>query len=260
MKKLTLAHLEKVKGTNLFARNIVEMAFQEYRQKVLAGDPELVQNIYGGDILVVKGAYPRDQLLKIRHEIHQFGQQTKSSFHKILEGVPNFHRIVDENPIYNLLMRWHCYYFFNFNKDPWNLYKFFYEMYSLNQILSGYDVDEFLTKTPKDGAVARFQVVQYPQGGGYIQVHDHTPTINFKAITVSILSDYGEDYKSGGIYFLDAYGSKFYVDRRLKVGDVVVSYGRQVHGVDPVDPEVKLDWNSERGRWVCLFGNVKSDY
>ena len=42
----------------------------------------------------------------------------------------------------------------------------------------------------------------------------------------------------------------------LDVGDMVCCYPTVVHGVDAVDPQEPLDWNSSKGRWFLgLYSN-----
>ena len=257
--------LESSKPPKVFTRNIIQITFDEYRKKILKGDGEINEALYDGDIFIVKSVYDKEYLKKIKNEIHQWGLDSDSSFHKITEGVPDFHRIIDRNNLYNIQSKWHCYYFFNFNKNLWDVFQVTNEMYYVNQILMGSKKEGYLKSTPKDGAVVRIQVVHYPQGGGFVQAHNHYPLVKnkysdfFNVANVGILSEKGKEYSTGGLYCTDENMNKIYIDDKAEIGDVVVSYGLQNHGVEPVDPNMKTDWSSKKGRWTMLFGNIRSD-
>ena len=178
----------------------------------------------------------------------------------MVEGVPNFHRIIDRNTKYNLLSKWHAYYFFNFNTDLWDIFNLQKELIFLHHKLTGCSAESTFYNTPKDGNVSRIWIVQYPQGGGYIQAHDHINDGSLVPLTnVTCMSEKGKDYESGGLFFLDEYGNKVYIDDYLEIGDVVVTYKKQVHGVEPIDPNVEADWSSEKGRWSIVHGYVQTD-
>ena len=67
----------------------------------------------------------------------------------------------------------------------------------------------------------------------------------------------GVDYESGGLYFLDISGSKFYPEMSLDIneGDIVVFYPQLVHGVDAINAGQTSAWASENGRWTLFFNN-----
>ena len=46
------------------------------------------------------------------------------------------------------------------------------------------------------------------------------------------------------------------IENRLEVGDAVIFYGSIAHGVEKVDPQEKLSWKSNKGRWFLgMFVN-----
>ncbi len=258
MNSISFAELEKSHFTNVFARNIIKIEYQEYKNRILKNDSELIESLFFGDIYIVKNAYKKKLLEKIRSELHEWGTKTKASYHEIKEGVPNFHRILDKDGKFYVSSKWHGYYFFNFNKDPWNIFNIAEEKYFLNQKIMGFNEKETFNNSPKDKYVTRVWIVQYPQGGGYIQAHDHSSDV-FCLANIAIMSEKGKDYNNGGIYFIDENANKIFIDDQVEVGDLLVTYKRQVHGVDPVDPNIKTDWKSEKGRWVMMYGNVPTN-
>ena len=49
---------------------------------------------------------------------------------------------------------------------------------------------------------------------------------------------------------------KYNIEKKLDIGDAVIFYGSIIHGVEKVDPNLKLNWKSEKGRWfIGMFVN-----
>ena len=62
------------------------------------------------------------------------------------------------------------------------------------------------------------------------------------------------DYDKGGFYFNKSKNKKINLENRIDEGDAVIFYGSLVHGVETIDPDKKLSWKSNSGRWfrhVC---------
>ena len=258
MSAITFKELEKTKYSNIFSRKIITLSFNEYKKRVLENDSTLIESLFYGSTYIVKGFHNKELLIKIKKEIHQWGIKKEPSFHQMKEGVPNFHRIINKNPLYNIQSKVHGYYFFNFNKNPWGLFNLTKEQFLLKQKIMGFGNKDFTQNTPKDGIIDRLWLFQYPQGGGFIQSHDHTQDIDSLA-NIIIMSQKNKDYNSGGVYLIDEHANKIYVDDGLEVGDLIVIYKKQLHGVEPVDPGITTDWSSEKGRWMMVRANIKSD-
>ena len=50
------------------------------------------------------------------------------------------------------------------------------------------------------------------------------------------------------------------LDSRLEIGDMVLGFPPIPHGVVSIEPNAKLDWTSEKGRWMVPFNNLVSHY
>ena len=71
-----------------------------------------------------------------------------------------------------------------------------------------------------------------------------------------IMSKIGEDFLKGGFYFKSSKSKKINIEKRLEEGDAVIFYGSIAHGVEKVDPQKKLSWTSNKGRWfIGMFVN-----
>ena len=258
MENTTFADLERTTKSNIFAKNFIKISFQEYKNRILNKDSDLIKSLFYGDIYIVQGAYDKKLLEKISLEVHSWGTTTKDTYHQIKEGVPNFHRIINEDGKFYAKSKWHGYYFFNFNDNPWDIFELVKEKYFLNEKIEGTEKYARFDNKPNEKYVTRVWLVNYNQGGGYIETHNHTPESYFLS-NIAIMSEKGKHYNSGGIYFIDKRANKIFIDDQVEVGDYIAFYRKQVHGVDPIDPEIKTDWKSDKGRWVLIFGHVPTN-
>ena len=110
-------------------RRIIKIPFEKFKQKILEQDQlfvkSVVESLYAGDVYLLKGAFPKEFMINIRKKLHAHGQKTPSEFHKMLEGCPNYHRIIDEDVAANYSFKSikHSYYFFPWNKDEFNIFE-----------------------------------------------------------------------------------------------------------------------------------------
>jgi len=259
---MTISQLEKASKSDgsfsdlssLYYSGVVEVPFAEFRNRVLNHDDEIYKDIYEGKVFILKDAFPKEEVHKLRKVIHQFGQTTPPSFHKILGNCPNFHNINEENTRYNVLMRVHSYHFFSWNDYPVDMNQYVFKALEVYETLCEQDPAKIIYNTCEDDIVTRIQVHHYPLGGGHTQLH-RDPTELVKVAMIMMMTKVGVDYESGGLYFLDMFGDKFYPEPSLDVGDIVVFYPRLLHGVEAVDAGKTSEWDSENGRWTLLFNN-----
>ena len=70
------------------------------------------------------------------------------------------------------------------------------------------------------------------------------------------MSKRGIDYNKGGFYFNTSKNKRINLESRIDEGDAVIFYGSLVHGVEAIDPEKKLSWKCNSGRWFLgMFVN-----
>ena len=246
-------------------RNIIEVGFEDFEALVESGAKDevaaTVESIYSGDIIILKETMPKDFLLNVREQLHQLGTETASEYNKMLEGCPDYHRLIDENVAknYSFAAIKHSYYFFPWNEDRFQLLGETYKRWSTIKLASGLAADEYRDNTPKDGIVDRLQVVHYPAGAGRIETHSDPYKIQ-PVIISGIMSKRGEDYKTGGAYFVDVNGAEVDVEDRLDSGDWVIYAPTVLHGVKTVDEQVVPDWTASKGRWwFGPFSNVSNE-
>ncbi len=245
-------------------REIHEMGYEEFRRKVLAQDPAFIQtvprNLYAGDVYFIRGAFSKDFIRHMKLGAVEFSQRCPSSFHKIVEGCPDFHRRIDEAVSSNYKVKGlkHGWYFFPWNRDPLGLFPTIWERWGLVKLLSGQRRDEYVHNTPKDGIVDRIQIVRYPAGAGMLEPHSdpYTPQLLINPI---YMSRRGEDFETGGFYMVGRDGQRVDMEPHIGVGDMLVTFPPLLHGVEVIDGHKPVDWDSMDGRWYLSLCSAVSD-
>ena len=222
---------------------------------------KLIKNMYvNKEAYILKNSAPKNLKKTILDLANNYKKLKKTSFHKMFDGTPNFHRSIDKNITkkYSLYAIKHSFYFYNWNIKT-NLEKKLkngaYKHWRYIKFLAGNNKYRFEKNIPSDGQIDRLQIVRYPAGGG--ELRDHVdPRKNQRVVSGIIMSKVGEDFDKGGFYFKNKNNKKINIENRLEVGDAVIFYGSLIHGVDSVDPQKKLIWNSNEGRWFLgMFVN-----
>jgi len=113
--------------------------------------------------------------------------------------------------------------------------------------------------TPKDGIVDRIQIVKYPPNSGLLEPHQD-PYIYQNFFISVYLSKKGEDYKEGGMYFINENKTKFMFDDLVDVGDMAYGFATLYHGVDISKTIEKTSNNDTTGRWFMGLYSTVSDY
>lgn len=121
---------------------------------------------------------------------------------------------------------------------------------SVRNQLSGLSPD-YATKTEEDGLISFPAIQHYPRGGGWMEEHID-PDIGQKVVLSTVLSKMGKDYNEGGLFYINSNGKKEFVDQHLEPGDSFLFKPNIKHGVAPIDPLEKLDWEADDGRWMMF--------
>ena len=191
---------------------------------------------------------------------NHYKKTRKANFYKMMDGTPNFHRVIDRNITkkYNLFAIRHSFYFYNWNirnKLEKNFKDGVYRHWRYVKSIAGNNKNQFERNIPSDNQIDRLQIIRYPAGGGELRSHVD-PRKNQRIVSGLIMSKIGEDFIKGGFYFKSSKTKKKYIEKRLELGDAVMFYGSIIHGVGKVDPHEKLVWKSNKGRWfIGMFVN-----
>ena len=245
-------------------REVIQIDFQELKEKVLKQEDEFVlgilDSLYSGDAYLVKGAFTKEFMIDLRKKAHAYYQEKPSEFHKILEGSPDFHRIVDAETgkKYSFAACKQTCYFYSWNDDPLDLFDTINERWRVVKFLTGVQPDAFEKNTPKDGVIDRIQVVRYPPRIGYLEPHID-PYLPQRLIFSGYMSKRGVDYEGGGFYLIGKGDKVINVEDKIDVGDICFCYATVYHGVAPVDKHKEPSWEKDDGRWFLSLYSTASD-
>ena len=257
--------LEKNHKLPTRVRNVISTDYKEFAKKIDLEDKifanEITNSLIQGDIYILKGAFEEKFFNDLRSNCYNHFKDIPDSFHKMLEGCPDFHRIIniETGNKYSFKMCKHSFYFYNWNNDPLNLFKTTYERWRKIKKLMGYKPDVFEKNTPKDGPVDRIQVVRYPSKNGFLEPHSD-PYKYAKFFISGYMSKKGKDYEDGGFYVLNAKDEVIDVESSIDVGDLGVGFATIVHGVAPVNRKKQPSWSDQNdGRWFYSLYTNESD-
>jgi hypothetical protein len=246
-------------------RKLRVLAWREFQSEVERADPRFIAHFVSalmfGDAFLLKGAFSPGFVAHMRESVAAWARAREGSFHKMLDGCPDFHRQIDieTGRKYSILACKHAAYFFRWNDDPCGLWPTITERWRVLKVAMGSNAGEYESNAPSDGPTDRIQVVRYPPGVGYLE--PHRDAFDNQACFISgYMSKRGVDYQGGGFYFVDAHGDPQYVEDEIDVGDICIGHANILHGVAPCDREKACDWNGADGRWFLGLYSNDSDY
>ena len=242
-------------------RSTRTLPWEEFRQDVAEQGGEFVRSIvsslYHGDILILRNAFTREFMRELKEKTVAWTRSRPESFHKMLDGVPDFHRQIDmeTGKKYSVLACKHSAYFFRWNDDPLGIWSAITERWSVLKVAMGLHADEYERNIPSDGPTDRIQVVRYLPKYGYLEPHVDAWQ-NQRCFISGYMSKRGEDFHGGGFYGVDANNNVIDLEDRIEVGDLAIGYASVCHGVAPCDRHKEPDWNATDGRWFLgLYSN-----
>lgn len=241
------------------------MDYQEFKEKVQHQADSFVESIvgslYSGDAYLIKGAFTRDFMINLKKKVHAYWQAKPSEFYKMLEGSPDFHRIIDleSGKKYSFRGCKHSCYFYPWNDDPLDLFGPIYERWRVIKFLTGLRPDEYEKNTPKDGVVDRIQIVQYPPRIGFLEPHSD-PYLHQRLFLSGYMSKRGVDYQGGGFYLVGPGDKVVDVEDQIDIGDICIGYATVYHGVAPADRHKEPNWELDDGRWfLSMYSNASDE-
>lgn len=234
----------------------------EFEEWVRSDSAGFMRRIHAPEVFVIRGYYDRDHILGLRRRVFEQGLRSEPSWHPLVEGCPDYHRVHDSYPGAHVKSRMHGFYFHGWKDENRSLFADFTDIFRLKCYLAGdLDPEAFLRQTPAQGVIARVNFQNYPRGGGGITEHVD-PRSNFALIQTLVQgSEPGKDFTSGGLFARETEGGeKHYLDFHTGPGDLMVLSPAIPHGVDDVDPGEPFDWRQNTGKWTILPILVASDH
>jgi len=247
-----------------YFNKVVEIPFYELKHNAMEQNTtfvkEFTESIWAGDCYIIKNAFSKDWIEEVKIKVFEQWEKEPSTFYKMLEGCPDFHRVIgpDIATKYSVDAIKHSFYYFPWNNDPLNILGEIYKRWEVIKIVEGLDHDAFTKNTPSDGPVDRIQFCLYPSGIGKLGIHTD-PYHNQRFIISVYMSKRGIDYQKGGFYLLKSGNIKVDVEDEVEVGDMAIAYATIKHGVDLIDPGQEVDWNTRKGRWFLGLYTNDSD-
>ena len=239
--------------------------WEDFSQAVLNADFDFVWNmvstLYAGDVYIIHKAFPEVFMHDLREKAFHYGRSRPSEFHKMLEGTPDFHRVIDleTGKKYSFQVCKHSCFFYPWNDDPLGIFPTVYSRWRVIKYLMGLEKDAYEKNTPKDGVVDRIQIAQYPSRIGFLEPHSD-PYLHQRLFFSGYMSKRGSDYEGGGFYLVGAGEEVVDAEASIDVGDIGIGYATVYHGVAPCNREKEPDWNSTDGRWfLSMYSNASDE-
>lgn len=214
---------------------------------------KLLELLAAGDVPVFKGVASRKELDPVVRYLHGMMLNTFEDHVPIQEGARNYMRLSfgDERATVPLWMA--SWSFFSWNRDLFQLYKRYANIYRLRNQLSGFPPDTFISRRVDHGCTARLAVHFYASGKGFLGAHTDPVGRHQIATATLVMSKRGKDYMSGGFYLERAHNERYFVENEMEPGDLYFCNPACIHGVDTIDAEHEYDPMGSSGRWNMLF-------
>src|SRR3990167_3333358 len=149
-----------------YVADVVEVPFRRFAGMLSdrAQYEPIIRALYAGYVFIPKGAFSAGFMRETRQAVQSYFADQPSTFHKMLEGSPDFHRLIDveAGKKYSFPCCKHSYYFYRWNGDPLGLFEEADKVWRPVKRLMGLRDTEYELNTPKDGVVDRVQIVRYP--------------------------------------------------------------------------------------------------
>tara|TARA_B100000902_G_C27148045_1_gene832188 strand:- start:252 stop:1019 length:768 start_codon:yes stop_codon:yes gene_type:complete len=241
------------------------MTYESLREIVQKKETEVIADIIelmvDGKILILKDTFSKQVTQTIKSNTKAFWNQNKSSFYKMNDGCPNYHRIIDDeiSQNYSIKKVGHTTFFFPWNKDDLGVREIIMDRWRVVKEFTGLDPYEYERNIPSEGTCDRIQVVLYPPKCGLLETHSD-PFHNQLTFASGYLSTRGAKgtYEKGGFYAIGKNGNKIDLEENIVEGDFAIGLATIKHGVEIIDPDSNqpVDWYGDDGRWFLgLYSN-----
>jgi hypothetical protein len=244
-------------------RKVVEIDWDTFSDGVLSGSiaEELTTSLYAGDAWLMRGAFSPEWMGELKRKTVEWTKSRPESFHKMLDGAPDFHRMIDieTGKKYAVEACKHSAYFFRWNDDPLGIWEEITARWSILKLAMGLRADEYEYNLPSDGPVDRIQVVRYPPKIGFLEPHQDAHQ-NQRCFISGYMGKRGVDFNGGGFYFIGENDEVIDAESMINVGDLCIGYATVMHGVAPCDRDKEPDWNKDDGRWFLGLYSNSPDY
>jgi len=219
----------------------------------------LFAELEGGAAICIRQFLSRAAVKQLRDRLFCFRAEEAEGWQACVDGCPDYHRAIDENPFSRIKTRMRVFQFHRWNNHS-DLFQPFFRIFELKARLAGRLLSEIYDNVPSQIIIPRLTVNHYPVGGGYLAEHVDPVGDFAKVQTLVQLSERGKDFTQGGLYYRSSIaGQKISLEEALEPGDLLLLSPGLPHGVEAIDPDQPLDWKSRRGRLMAVPIIVHSD-
>ena len=251
------------KGLPKYSTGIHVSTFEELKLIIDNSDKvalfNLIEMFVSGKTVIFKNTFTHKQIDLFKSVSKKLAENTESTFFKMADGVPNFHRVISEGVSSNYYANpvKHSHYFFPWNPGSTEIFKIIWPIWGYFKVLGGYRYDQYIKNLPRDGIIDRIQIVRYPAGGGKLDAH-FDPYHGMRPVPSTYMSKRGVDFFSGGAYALREDGGKDDIEPNIAPGDCSCLYPSVLHGVDAIDLDSLNVARAESGSgrwWLGMYCN-----
>ncbi len=223
----------------------------------------LKEKIVDDDLVVIKNVIDKSLIAELKSYLVNVGRSSFPNYEKIELGAKDFHRINNNDPRAYVKGTFHQFVFYPWNQNYFNLFDQFKKAYRVKNLLSNIGEEEFLDPKEGDDFTARIAFQFYPKGNGFLNEHRDPVDRHQIVVPILIMSEKGDEFNEGGVYFRYEDDEKVYVEDYTQIGDVAFFKASLRHGVEDIDPGTDSNWLDFKGRWMGLlavnkFFNVTS--
>src|SRR5579863_161930 len=205
-----------------------------------------------GKIIVLKNVFTADEILEIRSKIVDWGRKTSVFPHgESPSKYPtlNYHRI-DDGSIPSVCPHIFHQYAFNTIPELENNLRLSLDSLSRKLLLIQNAFADTNFGISLDGL--RLKILQYPQGGGFLQEHSHPRDPQRIGLILS-MSRCGRDFNEGAAVF-KVDGQIIDTVKYHDIGDVVIFRYDLPHAVSKVDSQkTDINWSLDTGKWSVVL-------
>lgn len=231
---------------------LIQFTYKDDQIKSDHSMQEIRELVMSGKIIILKNFFPSNQMTDIKNKIVLWGKENPVFPHgESPSKYPdlNYHRIDDGSVPSVCPHLFHQYAFNSINKLREEYSKPFSDIADKLRLTQNLIAD---TSFDISSTGLRLKVLQYPEGGGFLQTHSH-PLEPQKIGLILSLSEKDIDFKKGAVVFQTHEG---FVDTEdyHNIGDVVVFRYDIPHGVTHVNREKEsINWQLETGKWSVVL-------
>ncbi len=215
---------------------------------------EIKNQINRNNLVIIKNVVSKELINQIKNHLSNVGRNSIPNYQKLEFGSGDFHRMNNNDERAYVKGVFHQFVYYPWNQNYFDFFNSFKSIFNLKNLLSGLPIEANLSPGVNDDFTARVAFQFYPSGNGFLNEHRDPVDKHQVALPTIIMSEIGEDFHKGGVYFKMEDGTKIFPEEYTSSGDVAFFKASLRHGVEIIDPEEsESHWLDFKGRWMGLL-------